>query len=264
MSKEQEIVARLTDMLRGADVEKHQRYNILPERIETMIKDEMLKSKPVFFEKERMAFIKSKISFDNKSVLDIGCNVGYFLFGALDDNAKCVTGYEGSVFCQKFVENAIMLLNENKRFILNKKYYDFSPLPEMYDIIILQNVLHHIGDDYGDKSMTISTAKIKIVEQINSLVGNTSILIYQMGFNWQGDIKKCLFENGTKQEMIDYLKEGVGDKWNIVSIGIPERNNNRILYKDVNDVNILRDDSLGEFLNRPLFILKPKENKYHA
>lgn len=41
-----------------------------------------------------------------------------------------------------------------------------------------------------------------------------------MGSNWKGDSKECLFENGTKAEMEQFLKEGTKDYWNILFIGI--------------------------------------------
>ncbi len=179
----------------------------------------------------------------------------------MDDGAASVTGYEGKVLCNEFVESAVKLLLEEKRFKLIKGYYDFSTHNKKYDIVILLNVLHHVGDDYGDKSLTINDAKSKIIEQINSLNRSSSIMIYQMGFNWQGNIKTCLFEHGTKAEMIHYLKNGTKNYWDTLAIGIAEKHEGGIVYKDVNEKNIVRDDSLGEFLNRPIFILKSKDIK---
>lgn len=260
MISEQEIVRELSSILmKTTSTEKHRGYHILPERVDLKIKDERLRSKPKFYEKERMTYIRSKVEFRNKSILDIGCNVGYFLFGALDDGATSVTGYEGKVLCNEFVENAVKLLGEENRFRLFREYFDFSTQSEKYDVVILLNVLHHVGADYGDESLTMDEAKVKIIEQINSLSESTSILIYQMGFNWQGNIKTCLFEHGTKGEMIDYLKEGTKNHWETLAIGVPERHDGRVVYKDLDEKNISRDDSLGEFLNRPLFILKSKK-----
>ena len=257
--KEQEIIKELTGILnKTTKTEKHRGYHILPDRLNKKVDDEHHKPKSVFYEDERMDYFRSYVDFKNKSILDIGCNVGFFLFGTLDDGASRVTGYEGKSLSNEFLERAIELLNEKERFTHFKGYYDFSSLKEKYDIVFLLNVLHHIGDDYGDKQLRIDEAKQKILEQINNFSNNTSILIYQMGFNWQGNIKQCLFDNGLKAEMIDYLKNGTKDYWDIVTIGIAERHNGSVVYKDLNQKNIIRDDSLGEFLNRPLFILKSK------
>ena len=72
-------------------------------------------------------------------------------------------------------------------------------------------------------------------------------MVLQLGFNWKGDIKTCLFEKGLKAEIINYLQSGTKDCWNIVAIGIAERYDGGIVYKDLNEKNIVRDNSLGEF-----------------
>jgi SAM-dependent methyltransferase len=262
MNREHKIVEELDNILKKTTAtEKHRGYHILPDRINNWIKDKNRKYNQVFCEQERLQYIKSYVDFKNNTVLDIGCNTGYFLFSALDASAKTVTGYEGKPLCVEFINKAIELLNEEKRFKIFNEYFEFNKPNEYHDITILFNVLHHLGDDYGDKSITIEKAKLKILEQINNLSQSTSTLIYQMGFNWQGNINTCLFENGTKREMIDYLESGVNDFWEIQAIGIPQRINGKIIYEDLNEKNIVRDDSLGEFLNRPVFILNSKKAK---
>jgi len=59
--------------------------------------------------------------------------------------------------------------------------------------------------------------------------------------------------------MIRFIKEGSQDNWEILNIGVAESTKVGIKYIDLNKRNIRRDDSLGEFLNRPLFILKSKK-----
>lgn len=42
-------------------------------------------------------------------------------------------------------------------------------------------------------------------------------------------------------------------------VGIAQRSEGGLIeYIELNDENIKRDDSLGEFLNRPIFVLKSK------
>jgi SAM-dependent methyltransferase len=259
MKDEQEIIEKLNAILsKTTKTEKHRDYHILPERLNSKIKIEKIKSKQMFYEKERMCFIRSCVDFKNKSILDIGCNTGYFLFSTLDDGAATVTGYEGEELSVEFIEKAIVLLGEENRFKILNRYFDFSTSKEKFDIIFLLNVLHHVGDDYGEKSLTIDDAKVRIIDQLNNLSKNGSILIYQMGFNWQGNTNRCLFENGSKIEMIDFITEGIKNYWTIEKIGIAENGKEGILYKDLSDNNILRNDKLGEFLNRPIFILKSK------
>jgi SAM-dependent methyltransferase len=239
---------------------KHSAYQILPNKISDLMGDIDVKFNPKY-EEERLAYITSRIEITDKCILDIGCNTGYFLFELLDMGAKKVTGYEGGQYHYEFVKLASKLLNKENDIEIRGDYFTFGNLKEKYDIILLLNVLHHIGDDYGDRNLTLEKARRGIIQQLDSLKRNTDILVFQIGFNWQGNIKQCLFENGTKAEMISFIKKGVEHSWDVLAIGVAESTNNGIIYADLNDKNIVRDDSLGEFLNRPMFVLKSKNNQ---
>ena len=58
--------------------------------------------------------------------------------------------------------------------------------------------------------------------------------------------------------MIEFVQKGVEGRWSIRKIAVAERYQQTIKYVPIDDVNIKRDDSLGEFLNRPIFILDRK------
>ena len=64
--------------------------------------------------------------------------------------------------------------------------------------------------------------------------------------------------NGTKREIIEFVEEGTKDSWVIRNIGIAESAGDNIIYNELNSKNIERQDSLGEFRNRPIFILESK------
>ena len=116
-----------------------------------------------------------------------------------------------------------------------------------------------MGDDYGDQSFSLTKAKENIIKQLNSMAAKADLMIFQMGFNWKGDTNTCLFENGTKEELISFIEAGIKDHWVVLEIAVAEREGELITYKKLNDKNIERDNSLGEFLNRPVFILKSKQ-----
>ena len=48
----------------------------------------------------------------------------------------------------------------------------------------------------------------------------TKYMVFQMGFNWKGNRDKGLFENGTKEEMVEFIKEGTKECWKIVDVGV--------------------------------------------
>jgi len=239
---------------------KHSNYQLLSTKLTKLIGDNIeVKSR---HEKERLQFLLKNLDFKNKNILDIGGNTGYFSFELIENGANHMDYIEGNKAHADFVKLASEVLEISEKIEVINKYLNFEN--EMndknYDIILLLNVLHHLGDDYGDKYLSIDKAKEKILEQLNSLANKTSILVFQLGFNWKGDRNYCLFEHGTKKELIDFVSKGICNNWEIVKIGIAERNNDSIVYNQLNEQNIQRDDSMGEFLNRPIFILKNKRN----
>lgn len=239
--------------------EKHIGYHILPERFNRFLAGTEHENNYVFSERERFDFFKKNVEFSGRKVIDIGCNIGYFLFSILDSGAKQVTGYEGKKSCGDFLKKAIALDNEEDKFILYNEYYQFDDTSEKYDIGLLLNVIHHTGDDYRSDEKNIIAAKENMLKQVNLLSHQINTLVFQMGYNWKGNRDLCLFANGTKSEMIDYLEKGTSEYWDITCIGIPEKSGGKVQYCYRNEKNIERDDSLGEFLNRPIFILKSKQ-----
>jgi SAM-dependent methyltransferase len=254
-NKQIEVIKKI--LLETTRTKKHLAYQILSRRLTNLIDMEGIELRPKF-EEERLDYILQKIHIRGKSILDIGCNTGYFLFELIDRGARFVTGYEGGKYHSEFCKEAISLLDINNANIINE-YYNFQESKDYFDIVLLLNVLHHVGDDYGDIGLSKENAKNTIIDQLISLSKNAGIVVFQLGFNWKGDITKCLFENGIKREMIDYIINGIQNYYNVISIGVAQKKNGIIFYEDLNENNIKRDDSLGEFLNRPLFILKSKE-----
>jgi len=235
---------------------KHSNYQVLPSSLKFVINDDDVETR-TRFEKERLDYILKKIEVRNKSVLDIGGNTGFFTFELIDAGAKSVHYYEGNTSHADFIDLASKYLNLGKKIKITNKYFSFEGDANMkYDIILLLNVLHHLGDDYGDQGISIDAAKQNMLVQLNSLHSMADVIVFQLGFNWKGNPNNCLFEDGTKKEMIDFVKTGVNGYWDIIEIGIAEKKTDNIVYCELSDKNIERDDSLGEFLNRPLFILK--------
>lgn len=240
---------------------KHSHYQILASSLSEIIGNNNLCVNSRY-ERERLEYIISILDPRGKKILDIGGNTGFFTFEILKLGAESVTYYEGNQEHFRFVDKARELLGCENKVVIYNEYLSFQNdlVDKKYNIILLLNVLHHIGDDYGDKKLSIENAKESIVSSINSLASVCEYLVLQLGFCWQGDRNKLLFKHGTKREMIDFLSKEIGYKWDFVGIGIPERKENVVKYVEIDDLNIRRNDSLGEFLNRPMFILESKEN----
>jgi SAM-dependent methyltransferase len=246
-------------LLSHARGEKHIGYHVLPERLNALLAGSGLENRYTFHERERMAFFREHVDFAGKSVLDIGCNIGWVLMGALDAGAAKVVGYEGKPSCAEFITRAIDELGERERFEFHPRYYAFDGEAGRHDVALLLNVLHHLGDDYGgEPGLSIAAAKARMLEQLNGLARQVGTLIFQLGFNWKGNRNTCLFEHGTKAEMIDFVTRGTAADWRVEAIGIAERRDGIVRYAPLSATNILRDDALGEFLNRPLFVLRSR------
>ncbi|AKJ38886.1 class I SAM-dependent methyltransferase [Methanosarcina barkeri] len=239
---------------------KHSAYQQLPESLLSIMgypRLEVVRR----YEKERFEFILESFSLAHSSILDIGGNTGYFTISAIEHGADHVDYYEGNDNHANFVYIASLALGIAEKIKINKQYFGFklnAVDQKQYDICFCLNVLHHLGDDFGCQSIGLSNAKTKMIESLDNLAYYVNVIFFQMGFNWKGDRNIPIFENGTKKEMIQFIADGVSDKWEIVDIAIPENVNGKIKYKKASSENIERNDKLGEFLNRPIFVLKSK------
>lgn len=237
---------------------KHSNYQILPSNLEGLVDAENLVIKSRY-EKERLRYISDYVDFKNKTVLDIGGNIGFFTFETSNAGAKRVDYYEGNQTHAEFVARAVEMLGLENGIQVFPNYYLFDATPDkkVYDIAYLMNVIHHFGDDFGN-SASMEQAKGAMLSCLNDMAYVTKLLIFQLGFNWCGNREKCLFEHGTKQEMEAFIRQGTDERWDIIKIGVAVKKEGRVVYEDMNEKNNQRQDELGEFLNRPIFIMKSK------
>lgn len=238
------------------EMSKHSHYQVLPPRLQEMTGNRELKTLSRW-ERERFQYITSKVPVRGKSILDIGGNSGYFTFEALEAGASRAVYYEGNKNHSEFVRLAAEVLGFSEQLTVQNEYYTFfDEVHDHVDIGFLLNVLHHLGDDYGDARLGVEAAKLGMVSQLNSMVDKVDYLALQIGFCWKGDRRSLLFSGGTKRELIDFVCDAVAGTWEILDIGIPERSDEAVTYRPPSDNNMRRYDAIGEFLNRPIFILK--------
>jgi SAM-dependent methyltransferase len=210
-------------------------------------------------ERERNSYMDDNISVMGKKVLDIGANTGYFSFAAIAAGAKKVVSVEGNSKHASFIKEAASRLGLAHKLEVMPEYYDFTMrVAQPYDVALCLNVIHHVGDDFGNTMLSIEQAKSAMIFYLNNISFVTKILWFQMGFNWKGDKTKPLFENGSKSELIQFVTSGTSDHWKIEKIGV--MNPSSLRYELICQNNQQRFDHLGEFLNRPLFLLSSKSN----
>jgi len=238
---------------------KHSNYQILASPIRHMIPtgELVVRSRS---EQERLDYMLEHVNWEGQSFADIGGNTGFFTLELICRGAKSGHYHEGNSAHSSFVQEAVRTLDWEDRVEVHDGYFAFSGEVTELDVnnCLLLNVLHHIGDDYGDSSITIEMARKSILDSLARMATLADRLIFQLGFNWKGDVSLPLFKNGTKQEQIDFVTAGTADSWTIERVGIAEQRADEIVYADQNSTNIERFDAMGEFLNRPLFLMKSK------
>lgn len=236
---------------------KHSNYQTLAKPLRFIISEDNLK---IFsrYEVERLNYILERYQIKERIIADIGGNTGFFTIECATQGASEILYFEGNREHAEFVNEAAEVLQLKEIIKTHCQYINFvTDFNVNVDACFLLNVLHHIGDDYGNATCN-DVAKKNIISSLSYLSKKVSILFFQIGFNWKGNKDLPLFKNGTKAELINFISEGTKDSWEISSIGIPQKKGSDIEYVDVDIKNIQRDDSLGEFLNRPLFIMKSK------
>lgn len=237
---------------------KHSHYQIMPDFLAELVDPSTLSKKHSRYEKERMAYFTRHLDFRGKKVLDIGANTGYFTFSSVSAGAAKVTAMEGNAEHAEFLRTAAQLFHKPVELV--EGYLDFKgAIPSApFDIVLLLNVLHHVGDDFGDRTISIAAAKQAIIDNLNYFSDMTKHMVVQIGFSWKTNYDLPLFERGTKAEMIAMFRDGIKDHWEELAIGIPEEHDGVTQYYELSADNVARVDALGEFRNRPVFILRSK------
>jgi SAM-dependent methyltransferase len=237
---------------------KHSNYQVLASALAPLLDSDAISVKSRH-EHERLAYILARVPMDGLLVADIGGNTGFFSFELLARGARRVDYYEGNAAHHAFVQAAASRLGLAGRLQAHHRYVSFKPgeLP-LVDCTVLLNVLHHLGDDFGDPGTARQAAMQRMLDCLAVMARTTRVLVFQLGFNWKGDRHQPLFAGGSKQEMIDFIEQGTAADWEMAAIGIAEADGGRIVFRDCGDRNIARDDALGEFLNRPIFIMRSR------
>lgn len=234
---------------------KHSNYQVFPDSFKGLLDQECLDIH-TRYEKERFEYIKTHVELSGKTVVDIGGNTGFFTFSAEECGASHVDYYEGNATHAEFVRTAALALGKSGNISVFNEYYTFDASDKYHDVCVCLNVLHHLGDDFGSVN-DMEEAKNLMINAINNLAKSNAVLVFQLGFNWKGNRYKCLFPHGTKRELISFL-DNCNVSWETLFTGIAVKKNGQVVYEELSDTNIERQDDLGEFLNRPIFIMRSK------
>ena len=136
---------------------KFENYQEIPEFILNKLLKESIKIKykqnQLSLDKARLNFLTSNLKFFPEKVLEIGSNIGYFVFSLLNNFNCKVVAYEPIKDYAEIITLLSKFLKIEKQInVYSKavKLKNIKSLP-MSDLIIELNVLHHAGN-YFDKS----------------------------------------------------------------------------------------------------------------
>jgi len=166
--------------------------------------------------------------------------------------------YEGNSTLAEFIGLASRVLGVSDQITIHNRYLEparFHPATR-FDVTFLMNVLHHVGDDFGDPALGIDGARRLIADGIREMASKTKYMVFQLGYCWKGKREALLFANGTKQEQIDFVTSAANGCWKPLAIAIPQVTSAGLSYQPPSAENLVRNDALGEFLNRPLFVME--------
>lgn len=216
-----------------------------------------VESKSKTLDKQRYQFMRDIFRSINGRILDIGANSGYFSLGYCVDDNCIVDAFEGEIVYVEYLKMMSDILNLDDRLRVYGENYNFQQKPtQKYDLTLCLNVLHHIGRYFDGEINCAEDAKLRMTEYLSNLAESSSHLFFQIGFNWKGDMRLPIFKNGSKNEMIEYVSEVSQSSWSIERIGIFDPSLND--YVEPKESDMLRNDAIGEFANRPLFFMKSK------
>lgn len=208
---------------------------------------------------ERAAFMFAHQSATGKRVLDIGANQGYMSIEAALRGAQCVDAFESNDVDGAFLSQAALAFPELKALAAYALNYEFDQRNERWNYVVCLNVLHHVGRYFDGHVGEMAQAKAVMARHLQRLLTPGGCLWLQLGFNWQGDTRQPMFPNGTKREMTDFVTGLLGTDARMATIGIYNPHSHAyepVTLGDWSHPLWQRMDTLGEFGNRPLYLIE--------
>ena len=214
----------------------------------------------ITLDRQRAAFMFDQLNVSGHRVLDIGANQGYMTVEAALRGAERVDAFESNSVDGVFLSQAARHLPGLDKVVAHPINYDFDQANgDRWNCVVCLNVLHHIGRYFDSHIQDMTEAKALMAQHLKRLLSKDACVWLQLGFNWQGNTQQPMFSHGTKREMTDFVTGLIEPYGRLEVIGIynPKvQAYEPVLHGDWENALWQRIDSLGEFGNRPLYLIR--------
>jgi hypothetical protein len=169
----------------------------------------------------------------DRTVLDIGANIGYFSLRLAGEHSASVLSYEPHAPHAR----AIAFLRgfcglDPDRVRIEPRGVGLRDIPSLpkASLIVLLNVLQHAGQDFdADLVPSIAHWRRYAVEYLHALRGRAPRLFFQLGYTWLGSRGKLCKD----ADIIDFTLSLVTEAgWRVGRCGLIRRLRDRPVYED--------------------------------
>ncbi|WP_437884227.1 class I SAM-dependent methyltransferase [Pseudomonas sp. LRF_L74] len=217
----------------------------------------------------RLDYLRAHFDFSRQKVLDVGANTGLFAATLAHEypDSHCVA-WEIDASSAAFIRAlAVEFALSNLEVVETALDYRVAQdMPTRFDTLLLFNVLHHAGVDFDVSVVADRQALLDYIQRfLAALRPSAGCLLYQMGFNWGGDIHQPVAGRNALLEKLDYVETALrGTGWRVEHVGLVlDPDSRRIEVFDWQAAReqapvcdrLGRDGLLSEFYLRPLFKL---------
>jgi len=125
--------------------------------------------------------LETLVDFKSKSVIDFGCNLGYFCFKAEQAGAIGITGIDISPTVLATARSIAMVKNSQVHFaVAELKHYQ----PREVDILFALNTLHHLNYDRETLKRIFKSARTVVIElpELDLITVDSVAKLYGFGY----------------------------------------------------------------------------------
>lgn len=199
---------------------RHGLYQKLPPTLPQNIRDQFPKRWDTRLDEERYDWITSSLDCKNKSILEIGANIGYFSSKFADSCDSSVYAYEPDSQLFEILNTIIRLSNLEEKVSAQNTSITLDTIDSLpkVDIILNLNVIQHAGYDFETTSVSsLEDWRDYSVRFLRKLKSRSDIMVFQMGYQlWGFDQSIC-----NESDIINYTVSLLKDSgWNPEVCGI--------------------------------------------